>query len=315
MLPDFIDIIQKLGIRHVTVTMNAIDPVIGSRIYAHVRYKGITYRGEEAAALLIRQQLEGIALLTARGILCKINSVHIPEVNGEHLKEVAGTVHRLGAFSHNIMPLILSPGSHYSKLDFRTPTLEETDRVQKASSAIMPVMRHCRQCRADAVGLIGSDLSQTPEVLQAQGSYTAGQRRDIRNQLAAGMKQTAAAAQIQIQEQRSGAVRVAVATRGSNVINQHFGHAKEFMIYDVLRGKVRLAGVRKVQAYCNGTRECGPPLSEAVEMLKDCSLLLCSGIGEAPARELRQSGVIPLVRKGDINEQLLESTRYLQYFQ
>lgn len=123
-------------------------------------------------------------------------------------------------------------------------------------------MRHCRQCRADAIGLIGSDLSQIPELLHIQGSYTAEQRMVIRNELAAGMKQTASA-QARIGEDWNGAVRVAVATRGSNVINQHFGHAKEFIIYDVLQGNLRFVGVRK----------------------------------------------------GDINEQLLESTRYLHYFQ
>jgi nitrogen fixation protein NifB len=151
-------------------------------------------------------------------------------------------------------------------------------------------------------------------MLPAQGRFTAEQRTVIRNELAAGMKQTAAA-HAQIQEEWNDAVRVAVATRGSNVINQHFGHAKEFIIYDVRKGNIRLVGVRKVQAYCNGTRDCGSPISEAVDMLKDCSLLLCSGIGEAPAGKLRQAGIIPLVRTGDIDGQLLESTRYLQYFQ
>ncbi|MBW4082655.1 nitrogenase cofactor biosynthesis protein NifB [Paenibacillus sp. S150] len=311
MLPDYAEEIQRLGIRHVTVTMNALNPEIGSRIYAHVRYKGIVYKGAEAAALLIRRQLEGIRLLTARGILVKVNSVHIPEVNGAHLREVAVAVRKLGAFSHNIMPLILSPGSHYYKEHFRSPTLEETDEVQEASSRIMPVMRHCRQCRADAVGLIGADMSQMPEMVPPQGSFTLEDRAAIQDEIVSGMREAAAVSEVDW----SGAVRAAVATRGSNVINQHFGHAREFIIYDVKQENVRLVGIRKVQAYCNGTRECGSPLSEALDMLKDCRLLLCSGIGEAPARKLQQAGITPLIRKGSINEQLLESARYLKYFQ
>lgn len=104
-------------------------------------------------------------MLAKAGVLCKVNSVHIPEVNGEHLREVTLKVKELGAFSHNIMPLILSPGSFYEKMGFRAPTNEESIEVQQASAQIMKVMRHCRQCRADAVGMLGGDMSQTPELL------------------------------------------------------------------------------------------------------------------------------------------------------
>lgn len=45
-------------------------------------------------------------MLVARGILVKVNSVMIPGVNDEHLKEVSRVVKSKGAFLHNVMPLI-----------------------------------------------------------------------------------------------------------------------------------------------------------------------------------------------------------------
>ena len=53
--------------------------------------------------------------LTERQILCKINSVLIPGVNDDHLAEVSRVVQGLGAFTHNVMPLISEPehGTHF----------------------------------------------------------------------------------------------------------------------------------------------------------------------------------------------------------
>ncbi|MCL6457586.1 MAG: nitrogenase cofactor biosynthesis protein NifB [Gorillibacterium sp.] len=316
MLPDYAEEIHSLGIRHVTVTINAIDADIGQQIYAHVRYKGTMYYGKEAASLLIRQQLEGLERLVAYGVLCKVNSVLIPGINADHLAEVTSRVRNIGAFSHNIMPLILSPGSRFQQEGCRAPAPEETIKIQETCSKIMPIMRHCRQCRADAVGLLGADLSQTPEMLPAKGSLSQEQKQRFQRKVLAQIKENQNAPA----KDWGDSVRVAVATRGSNVINQHFGHAKEFLVYEVKHTDIRLVGVRKVQAYCNGTADCGTgesassQLADTLEMLKDCKMILCSGIGSSPGKELQKAGIIPLIRKGDIDEQLLECTRYLGYF-
>ncbi|WP_175471254.1 NifB/NifX family molybdenum-iron cluster-binding protein [Fontibacillus panacisegetis] len=76
----------------------------------------------------------------------------------------------------------------------------------------------------------------------------------------------------------------------------------------------RLVGVRKVQAYCNSSRNCDSPMSETLKVLIDCQMLLSSGIGKVPSEILQQNGIIPLIRKGAIHEQLIESVRYLNYF-
>src|SRR3990172_5317374 len=46
--------------------------------------------------------------------------------------------------------------------------------------------------------------------------------------------------------------RIAVATRGEGLVNEHFGHAAEFQVYDVGREGAKLVGVRQIPHYCLG---------------------------------------------------------------
>lgn len=66
-----VDTIVEMGIRHVTITINAIDPDIGSRIYAWVYDEGIRYEGRVGAELLISRQLAGLKALSERGFYAK----------------------------------------------------------------------------------------------------------------------------------------------------------------------------------------------------------------------------------------------------
>ncbi|WP_438433341.1 nitrogenase cofactor biosynthesis protein NifB [Gorillibacterium sp. sgz500922] len=331
-LADHLDDLERLGVRHVTVTVNAVDPAIAELIYDRVYWRGRTYRGREAARLLLERQAAGIEGLRERGILCKINSVLIPGVNDAHLIRVAEAAKAWGAFSHNIMPLIVSPGSPYEKEGRTAPKGAETLAVQAACSAIMPVMRHCRQCRADAVGFLGGDTASAAELATqaVRSTYTPEEREAIQLKLEAELlrRQQRRSDRIgacgdgsagRLPGSGSGAVIVAVATRGNGKINLHFGHAKEFLVYRVGESGPELLGVRKVQAYCNGTAECEEPankrkvLEETVAMLSDCAILLTSGIGEGPARRVREAGITPIVTKGEIGPELTEAAKFYRY--
>ena len=89
----------------------------------------------------------------------KVNSVMIPGVNDEHLKEVNAEVRKRGAFLHNIMPLISDPahGTHFGLTGQRGPSPAELKALQDDLSDGANLMKHCRQCRADAVGMLGED--------------------------------------------------------------------------------------------------------------------------------------------------------------
>ncbi len=114
-LPEHVEELVKHNIGHVTITINCLDPDIGAKIYPWIFWDHRRIRGRRAAEILIARQLKGLAMLVARDVLVKINSVIIPGVNDEHLKDVNQVVKQKGAFLHNLMPLLARPeyGSYY----------------------------------------------------------------------------------------------------------------------------------------------------------------------------------------------------------
>lgn len=155
LLPESIDRLHDLGLHSLTVTLNALDPAVGSRIYGHILYHGTVYRGEEGARILIENQLEGIRRAVGLGMTVKVNTVLIPGINDGQVSDIGRTVKEFGAFVMNIMPLI--PQAELAHVV--PPTPKELDVVRRANEAVIGQFKHCRQCRADAVGLIGAELT------------------------------------------------------------------------------------------------------------------------------------------------------------
>ena len=54
MLPQYGPELVELGIKHVTVTVNCLNPSIGAQIYKHVIYEGTSYTKEAGAEILIK---------------------------------------------------------------------------------------------------------------------------------------------------------------------------------------------------------------------------------------------------------------------
>lgn len=317
-----VDEIMELGIRHVTITINAIDPDVGQAIYPWVFDEGVRYEGREAAELLISRQLLGLELLAKLGILVKVNSIMIPGVNDHHLTAVSARVKELGATLHNVTPLIIAPGSQYEADGRKAPRPKELLNLQEQlGRGGMKVMRHCRQCRADAIGLLGQDRNPDfpLEAMEAEPVINEEARAMFQRELDTMIRERVLAKQARSIQAGGPKTRVAVATRGGDKVNQHFGHATEFLVYDTDGTDVQLLGVRKIQAYCHGKADCNgdkaATLQEIISILSDCRILLCSGIGEAPRASLNTIGVLPLVRKGGIQEAILDSVKYSSYFE
>ena len=91
--------LARLGVRTVSVTVNAVSPAVGAHIYLEVRPgsapggqrlgdgESLASRhpltGELRAAFLVRRQLAGIRRAVAVGLTVKVNTVLIPGVNFE----------------------------------------------------------------------------------------------------------------------------------------------------------------------------------------------------------------------------------------
>ncbi len=143
----------RVGIDTLTVTVNAVDPAIQARIIRGLVYHGQHYEGKAAAEILIRNQLAGIRKVAAAGMVVKVNTVLIKEINYFHIKEVAKTVSEAGASIYNIIPLI----PQYDFKDYAVPTCAEIEQVRSEAGKYIDVFRHCQHCRADAVGVPGKN--------------------------------------------------------------------------------------------------------------------------------------------------------------
>lgn len=322
MLPEYVDKIKELNIDHVTLTINMIDPEIGEKIYPWVRYNRKRYKGIEGVRILHEKQMESLDALREADILCKVNSVMIPGVNDHHLAEVNEVIRSKGAFLHNIMPLISAPehGTHFGLTGQRGPSPKELKALQDSCSGNMKMMRHCRQCRADAVGLLGEDRSQEftkDKFLNMTSEYNLAARQEVHEGIEKFTAEVKAAKATKAANalKKGPKILIAVATKGNRLVNQHFGHAKEFQIFEVDGVDVKFVAHRKVDHYCQTGYGEKATLEHIIKTIADCKGVLAAKIGLCPQEELRKAGLEPfeaydVIDKAalDFYEQFVEST-------
>jgi nitrogen fixation protein NifB len=102
--------------------------------------------------------------------------------------------------------------------------------LQDSCEGEMNMMRHCRQCRADAVGLLGEDRSDeftTEKVMEMDVHYDLELRQayqeDVEKRRAAVVSARNEELKTLAGEDSGISILIAVATKGSGRINQHFG--------------------------------------------------------------------------------------------
>lgn len=312
---DYIDEIEKYNVDHVTVTINTIDPTgeIGSQIYPWVHWDHKKVWGKEGAKLLLEKQLEGIQALTDRGILVKANSVLIPGINDKDLPNVAKKLKEMNVFLHNIMPLLSSPefGTKFGLDGVPSATDQEQMAAQEACGMDMKLMKHCRQCRADAVGLIGEDrgdefgkevfVGLSFEELEKKYNIKARAAKheaieNWRTHLESANERIKLEKATKLELSSTGVTKlVAVTTGGEGMINMHFGSAQEFLVYEAGDKAIKFVMHRKIESsYCSGPENCdgNNPIEEIKVTLKDCDILLTEKIGDCPMSELESINLI-----------------------
>lgn len=151
-LADHVAELKALGVGHVTVTVNAVSPDIGRRIYVHVRTPEGILRETAAAEALLERQTAALAALRAHGLTTKVNTVVIPGVNDAHVVEIAKFAAGFGVTLMNCIGLIPVPGTPMRNVP--PPTPQRLEAIRRQAGEYVPQMRHCARCRADACGLL-----------------------------------------------------------------------------------------------------------------------------------------------------------------
>jgi nitrogenase molybdenum-iron protein alpha/beta subunit/MoaA/NifB/PqqE/SkfB family radical SAM enzyme len=260
LLPQYAAQLNELGVSHVTVTMNAVDPVVGAKIYQHVNYMGRTYSGAQGAAVLLANQLAGIKMLCDAGIICKVNCVVLKGINDDHVFEVAKTAADLGVFMTNIMPHIPVKGSAFEELD--RVTNKEIAVIRQRCGAHVKQMTHCRQCRSDAAGTLDEDIS----IELGETVFVKPQTDRLR--------------------------RFAVASKTGAIVDLHFGHADKFFIYESDDTTTRFVETRSVSKYCDGSGcDKEDKWASVIRAVADCDAVLAMRIGPTPEKRLQENGI------------------------
>ncbi len=101
-------------------------------------------------------------------------------------------------------------------------------------------------------------------------------------------------------------MKVAVVSSDGKVINQHFGNASRFLIFEVNGGEIQFIEVRETTPLC-GSADYGNKddvLCGIIYLIKDCEAVLCARIGRKPRDELRKNGINPIEDPYFIHEAL-----------
>jgi len=288
LLPEYAQEIVELGVSHVTVTVNCLDPAIGAKIYKHINFKGQHYEEEAGVAILIENQLAGIQKLTSQGIIVKINIVMLKGINDHHIPEVVKKMKELGVYITNIMPLIPAPGSVFE--NFPQTTMKDVNEMRNSCELDVMQMRHCKQCRADAIGLLGEDRSQ--EFRDHDESLTP----------------------VSASTEQEKKIKVAVTSKQGKLVNLHFGHATEFLIYEIAGTAISLTETRQVDKYCLGMDECEEEQSRRkalIDTIADCDAVLTMRIGYHAQQKLLEHGIVSVEYCDTVEQGLLFAQQQL----
>lgn len=268
----YIDRLVQSQVSHVTVTVNAVDPAVGQRIYSWIRNQGVLLRGHKAAESLLNNQLEAIAALKNYGFVVKVNTIIIPGINYRHIPDIAAKMAELQVDIMNCVPLLPTPDTFFESI--AEPSPSEIKLARREAGRYLPQMEHCRRCRADAVGLLAEPYPSTVDLLSriAGGPLNPSEERPC----------------------------IAVASWEGLLINQHLGEATQFIIYHLEEQEYQFMENRPAPRPGTGKER----WLELSRTLHDCHTILTGGAGASPTETLAGEGIKVIVTEGLIEEAL-----------
>jgi predicted Fe-Mo cluster-binding NifX family protein len=96
---------------------------------------------------------------------------------------------------------------------------------------------------------------------------------------------------------------IAVASKSGTEVDQHFGHAERFLIFDYGGGSPEPLKTVEVEKYCSA--DPNHPFHDTrfgaiAKALEGCKVLLTEMIGDLPKQELIKAGITPVTTTGPI---------------
>ncbi|MFZ1984789.1 MAG: NifB/NifX family molybdenum-iron cluster-binding protein, partial [Desulfatitalea sp.] len=193
-----------------------------------------------------------------------------------HIEAIAQKVAALGVDLFNCMPYYPSKGSALEHL--AEPDKASVAAIRKHAGRYVKQMSHCTRCRADAVGLLGE--APSPKLMETLNSCQHLSDASLKDQPIPTRPY------------------VAVATMEGVLVNQHLGEADKLLIYCQTGNRIGLIEARPTPEPGSGMAR----WQQLADMLKDCRVLLVSGVGANPEQVLGKGGIEVIACEGLIEE-------------
>ena len=108
-------------------------------------------------------------------------------------------------------------------------------------------------------------------------------------------------------------IKVAVASTDGKYINQHFGKADKFLIFEINGpGDYKFVELRETEPSCGKYVQEGECESfDITSLLSDCKAVIVSQIGPGASQRLISKGIIPFMQPSFIEEALEKLSHHL----
>ena len=254
--------LAEVGLSHVTLLVDAVDPAIAEKMYAWIRPSTKTLPLEEAARILVDEQFAAIKAFKAAGIPVKVNTTVYPGYNADHLEAIASTVAGLGADIMAVVPFW--PGEAVGEFP-AVPDMDLLETVRDRAGLHMDLMPAWEACGESLVGLKESG------------------RKDAQT--------------IALPKPTKERPNVAVVSATGMDVDLHLGHATKALIYGRREdGLACLLEARDLPEPGSG----GTRWEKLAELLSDCFVLLTSSAGQNPREVLSRNGLTVFITDGEI---------------
>ncbi|MEW5911104.1 MAG: radical SAM protein [Thermodesulfobacteriota bacterium] len=253
--------LAELGLAHVSILLDAVEPEAVQRIYAWIRPGTRTLPLSEAARLLVQEQAAAISALAAAGVPVQAKTTVYPGINAEQVPEAARRAAELGAGEMKLFPFLATC------VDCPRPTGE-------------------------------TDLAQLERLAARAGRYLPTQLVDLATcqQMAERDLAAAAGPRAALPVPSSQRPHLAVCSSDGFQVDLHLGQADQYLIYGPRDGVVTLLETRPAPPPGAGDWR----WQQAALALSDCFAVLAAAAGEAPKRLLAEKGLAVLAQEGNI---------------
>ncbi len=252
--------LAALGVRRITVLLDAVDTETVQRLYLWIRPAKRTIPLIQAAKLLLGEQATAIAAFRREGIAVKVKTTVYPGVNDNHVGKIARQAAAMGAKAMAVLPCL---SAVVDGVSIAAPSKELIAKLQRLSARYLSGVE-----------------AETPE-------YDADRIQPATPADAVSMRPG----------HRAARPNVALVSSNGLEIDLHLGQASRVLIYGPRGdGLISLLGSRTVPA----AGETNGRWDRLAKILPDCFALLVANAGDAPRTILHKHGIPLLITGGDI---------------